>query len=224
MMPIEEINERLREARVKAGYKSPIDAARAFGWNEHTYKSHENGIRGIRPDAARKYARAFRVDVAWLLAGNSSVSRKPDLVSTVFTIPVVGEVAAGSFRASDWVPREEAAVPADPREGIHPDVQYALRVDGPSVNRRIADGMFAICARLDAYPGGPKHGQLVHVVRERGGLFEHTIKEIRFELGGVALWPVSDHPDHQEPTRMAANEEDTNVQIRGVVIGKYEPM
>lgn len=62
-------NERLIEARQRAGFATAADAAKAFGWSEPTYHSHENGSRGIRSDVAERYARAFQVTPEWLLFG-----------------------------------------------------------------------------------------------------------------------------------------------------------
>lgn len=62
-------NERLKQARTDRGFMSPTDAARAFGWNINTYRSHENGNRDISKSAAIKYAKAFSVSVDWLLTG-----------------------------------------------------------------------------------------------------------------------------------------------------------
>lgn len=63
------IADRLREARIEAGYKTATDAAKAFGWNENSYRSSENGQRAPGRATAVKYARAFRVAVDWLLTG-----------------------------------------------------------------------------------------------------------------------------------------------------------
>jgi hypothetical protein len=62
-----EPSERLKEARRRAGLAGPAEAAKKFGWNPNTYKSHENGERGIRQSAAERYARRLRVSPAWLL-------------------------------------------------------------------------------------------------------------------------------------------------------------
>ena len=65
-------NERLREARRKAGYKTPTEAARALkskGINQHTLISHENGNRPISRKAAALYGKVFNVDPGWLLFG-----------------------------------------------------------------------------------------------------------------------------------------------------------
>lgn len=72
---------RLRWARERAGYSSARAAAIERGWNENTYKSHEQGIRqaeGLKTATAEKYARAFRVSHAWLMTGTGD-PLKPDL-------------------------------------------------------------------------------------------------------------------------------------------------
>jgi len=61
--------ERLKEAREAAGYQNPTDAARAFGWKPSTYLGHENGSRGLRAEAAQRYAKAFSVNWLWLVGG-----------------------------------------------------------------------------------------------------------------------------------------------------------
>lgn len=66
------VSGRLRWARERAGFTSIRAAAIANGWNENTYKSHEQGIRqaeGLKEKHARKYARAFKVSLAWLSFG-----------------------------------------------------------------------------------------------------------------------------------------------------------
>lgn len=67
--PLAEPFQRLAHARRQAGYATASEAARAFGWNENTYRSHENGERGLRLDTAYKYAKAFRVEVDFILLG-----------------------------------------------------------------------------------------------------------------------------------------------------------
>lgn len=209
--------DRLRELRAKR-YATAVDAARAFGWNENSYKSHENGERGIRPHVAQKYAAAYGSTAAYILTGDDTRSAT---IQKVTSVPLRGIVAAGMFRPNDWVPEDTTTVPALVRNGIPPQKQYAVRVDGPSVNKRIADGSYAICADFDSYPGGAPPGGLVHVVHERAnGEVEHTLKEIRFTSAGPTLFPVSNHPDHQEPLPLRAADEET-IRIVGVVIGSF---
>ena len=63
------VAERLRLAREHAGFRHASDAARAYGWREPTYLSHENGTRGVPIEKAKQYARRFKVNPAWLLTG-----------------------------------------------------------------------------------------------------------------------------------------------------------
>ena len=60
--------ERLREARKRANFPTGAAAATAFGFKQVTYRSHENGTRGFSTEDAARYAKAFKVDAAWLLA------------------------------------------------------------------------------------------------------------------------------------------------------------
>jgi len=74
---------RLRWARERAGFTSIRAAALGFGWNENTYKSHEQGIRGsegLKTKHIERYARAFGVSEAWLATGKGD-PLKPDLTA-----------------------------------------------------------------------------------------------------------------------------------------------
>lgn len=62
--------ERLKKARELRGYATPTEAAEAFGWSAVTYRSHENGTRGLKPEVADRYAKALRVAAAWILYGD----------------------------------------------------------------------------------------------------------------------------------------------------------
>jgi hypothetical protein len=60
---------------------SPRAVADHFGWGRDTYKSHENGLRskrGLQPEDARKYARAFGVDPGWLATGYGRTFLSPE--------------------------------------------------------------------------------------------------------------------------------------------------
>ena len=79
---------RLKAIRQQRGFKSARDAARAYGWELSTYASHENGNRGIPPDAGIRYAQAFRFSIDWLYKGHSTeksvgISPVPDIAFKV---------------------------------------------------------------------------------------------------------------------------------------------
>ncbi len=70
---MEKIHERLKLARIKAGYPYPTHASRDFGWSEKTYYNHETGRSGIKLKDVIKYAKAFNIDQKWLLTGKGNL-------------------------------------------------------------------------------------------------------------------------------------------------------
>lgn len=61
--------ERLRIARLRAGFATAKEAAEAMGFPVSTYLAHENGSRGYPAKKAFTYARKFKVREQWLLYG-----------------------------------------------------------------------------------------------------------------------------------------------------------
>jgi len=72
---MDESNTRLREARKAAGFKSARAAALRYNWTPSTYASHENGQTPVPRDAAKAYAKAFKVSLAWLLDLEGAVNQ-----------------------------------------------------------------------------------------------------------------------------------------------------
>ena len=64
---------RLREARRRAGFQNAADAAERFGWPVIAYRSHENGIRGLKAHVAKKYAKAYKCSFPWLMTGEGLI-------------------------------------------------------------------------------------------------------------------------------------------------------
>lgn len=221
-----EPHDRLKQLRIAKGFSTAADAARAYGWPVTTYQAHENAARGIKKEAAIRYARAFGSSAGYILGVSNKIENGtiPGNLDAVINIPVLARVSAGAFRYDDGVEIEGFLVPAVPRRDIAASLQYSVLIDGPSVNKRIPDGAYAICAPFESYPGGAQHGQLVHVVRERSGLHEHTIKELRYTREGAILMPVSSDPRYQEEVELSTGEDGEIVRIQGVVIGAYQPL
>ena len=67
-----DLSDRLRDARQDAGFASAREAADALGVPPATYAAHENGTRGVKSDAVKRYARRFGVSVQWLMFGGTS--------------------------------------------------------------------------------------------------------------------------------------------------------
>lgn len=120
--------ERLRQARAKAGYRGPTDAAEAFGWNDVTYTSHENGARGIRPAIAERYAKAFRVLPEWILYGKELTPKKAQPTAPK-TIRVIGYVSSGATVHYYGERDEPAPIPA-PDSATESTVALEVHGDG----------------------------------------------------------------------------------------------
>jgi DNA-binding XRE family transcriptional regulator len=71
-----EISDRLKQARIRAGFRSASEAANNYGWTNSTYAAHENGTRGVKVEDAKKYALAFRTDPGYLLFGTETAKSK----------------------------------------------------------------------------------------------------------------------------------------------------
>lgn len=84
---MDEPGDRLKQARLAAGFKSIAAAAEAKGFHKQNLGDHEAGRRGIKPEHAEQYARAFKVSPEWILLGVDTKKRP--------TIQVVGYVGAG---------------------------------------------------------------------------------------------------------------------------------
>lgn len=69
---MDELHERLRQARQLASFDKATDAARAMGVGASTYLSHENGSRGVRLPALERYAKFFKVNLNWLVTGKGA--------------------------------------------------------------------------------------------------------------------------------------------------------
>lgn len=84
---MDELKDRLRSARVRAGYETGTDAAHALGISVSTYLGYENGDRAPGRTAAAKLARGFRISLDWLVTGRHQstdgrpVEDDPDWVS-----------------------------------------------------------------------------------------------------------------------------------------------
>jgi hypothetical protein len=88
--------ERLRQARINAGFKTAQHGARAVGKNPVTYTAHENGGRQFDADDAREYAAKFRVTPEHLLLGDErqSLGELDDLAPHSIGVPELDPLAS----------------------------------------------------------------------------------------------------------------------------------
>ena len=66
------MNERLRNARLAAGFVSATDAIDYCKWKGSTYRAHENGQNNFNAEYATRYGKAYGVSASWLLLGEVS--------------------------------------------------------------------------------------------------------------------------------------------------------
>jgi len=123
-------NERLKQARITAGYGTATDAAEALGVSRATYIGHENGQRGFRADAAEKYGRKFRVRAGWLMTGEEPMSKSTDRPELT-RVPL-----------DQWDPSAPDAEIDQDVAGYSPAHQYTPRIEGgrPEIDVRAGAG------------------------------------------------------------------------------------
>lgn len=172
---------RLREARQARGFGSAREAAIKFGWSVPTYTSHENGTRGLRIEAARRYAAAFRVSVAHLMGLGQTLATDG--------ISIRGSAAIGIWRDSSVVPFIQAASVRVPDLGAQRDARIAVEIADDSCNRAFNRGDYAICEPIDRPSWPALAGRLVYIERKRDKLVEASIR--RVDASGVRLTPYS---------------------------------
>ena len=163
--------QRLKIAREAAGFETAIDAARAFGWTEVTYRHHENGTRNFPKDKAITYAKAFKVSAEWLMLGTEG-SARPQL-------PIVGLVGAGSeiFPQDDGGRLDDVEAPPGLNSGA-----IAVIVRGDSMFPRYFDGDLLIYDEHVA--AKTANGQECVVALTDG---RKMVKVVRFRAGIVTL-------------------------------------
>ena len=141
----------------------------------------------------------------------------------VLRIPMLGDIQAGVWLEPKMVPDPEM-IPIVDSDGYDPKSLYALRVKGDSMDLYVKEGGYVIC--LNAYEAldGFRAGMVVHVERRRfgGEMIEATLKEVGFESGKMILIPRSSNKAH-EVIRPEDGERVETVEIRGLVVAKYEP-
>jgi DNA-binding XRE family transcriptional regulator len=83
-------HDRLRRARIEAGYPTAREFAAAAKVNMITYQHHENGRRELRPEIARLYAGLLNLTPGTLLYGEQLPMIEP--ISIVATVGMHGKI------------------------------------------------------------------------------------------------------------------------------------
>lgn len=207
--------QRLKQARKDAGM-TVEDVAEATGQSVETVRSHEKGARGVRPPVLSKYAKLYSVTVAFLTTGRRPISGSGVMGINSHGMAVVGTAQADVFRET-MMSTEIERIPVQYDITYAGSVQFALRVEGRSMDMLYPPGSYVICVVVE--DSAPRLGDHVIARRQRGGLFEFSLKELATDpkTGAPILLPKSTDPHHQTP--MAIGE--AGAEIVAVVIGAY---
>lgn len=167
-------SERLRQLRRDRGFATAAEAARAFGWSDVTYTSHENGTRGIRKDAAQRYAKAFGVSAGYILG----LQAASDKLTITEGLPILREAALGVWRDKMYSGSPTEGRISVPRGSTVPD-DYGVRITDSSVDKKFPVGSVAICRPLHSSEVETlSDGDFVVVKRDRNGLSETTVRRV----------------------------------------------
>lgn len=163
----------IRTAMREQGYNQ-ADLAELLGIDPTAVSKRLTGKRPFKLDEMRKIE-------AWL--GVPSADRTV-VGAAVQMVPIIGQVAAGSWREAIQQPLGHVPVPASEAENT-----IALRVHGDSMDLEIEDGGVVLVNLADKalFPG-----KLYVILNEEG---ETTFKQ--FEANPARLEPRSTNPAHR---------------------------
>lgn len=186
-------HERLRQARLEAGFPTATAAARAMGVAVPSYVHHENGTAGLSR-AGRRYATFYRVSYEWLMTGRGAMRDR-----RAISVPIIGLVGAGATVAS--IGDEGYVEPPCETEVPSPDEVMAFIVKGDSQYPRFLDGEIVLVGRDPVEPQRMV-GRLAMVQTPAGDRMLKIIKRGRRE----GRWTLSSHnaPDIENVEIMAA--------------------
>lgn len=205
---------RIRQIRSAKGLDTK-QLVKLIGTTHATVSRLETGRMQLTELWLDKISKALGVSISELFG---------DVVPAMATgLPVLGDVHAGVWREVDLGDEpKESPLPIgfDPS---YPNVtQFALRVQGESMNRIVRDGAYIVCVSWAELGRQPRDNELVVVERRRDGLVETTIKRIKNIGQEVFLMPDSDEPRWQQPIKLDGGLENDEIVITALVIGKYE--
>jgi hypothetical protein len=214
--------EKLRAARIKAGYTSAADACRAFGWSDNysTYVHHENGTRGSRgipKEWALRYVAAFKKTG---LSLSDLLGLKDDVEASIGLV-IDGAVEMGVWREQTLDGQErntrKLKVPPSKTKGE----RRALQVLDDSVNQAIAPGEYAIYRPLsEPHDLDALVGQLLFVECVIRKMVERSIRIASMAKDG-RLRLTAHSTNHKYDSAMMYPCAQGNVTILGCVVGKY---
>jgi phage repressor protein C with HTH and peptisase S24 domain len=198
-------HDRLRIARLQAGYKRMTDAVKALGWKQPAYKGHENGNAVYSYDAAKQYGEAYGVIPAWLYDDDyRGPMRWNEIAQGAASqlIPLAGYVAANG--EEHYITDYEAGDAGDFISASLQDIEVAYTVRGPSMLPRYRDGDIVLAGGQTSDPSQWLHHDVVVHVRGSNNRMLKTLKPGRNGLWSLkSINPVFDTIEDVELTWVA---------------------
>ena len=200
---LKSIAERLRRARINAGFERASEAARRFGWSYSRYMNYENGERAVPPKQAILYASAYGVTVDYIYFGKRDNLNQIDGTQALFSrmvrrIPLVAlENMSELKRIASGLEPATATVPVSSRESI-PDRGIFVEINDKSMSNSRESVSFEpgdkVLIDLDATPT-PSDFVLALVPSEQTALFRLYREVGRAEDGSIIVDLVPLNPN-----------------------------
>jgi transcriptional regulator with XRE-family HTH domain len=202
---IASIAERLRRARIGAGFQRAADAVRKFGWSYSRYMNYENGGRAIPPKQAILFASAYGVTVDYIYFGkdeflNRIETAAPLKLRSVRRIALValGNIAELQRIVSGLEPMMAVTIPVAGEDETFPEHVIFVEIEDKSMSSPTAPISFEpgdkALIDLDAAPA-PSEFVLALVPEERTALFRMYREVGRAEDGTMIVDLVPLNPN-----------------------------
>lgn len=180
--------KRLVEARKRASFSGPKAITEKFpSWNINNYKAHEAGRNGFGIADAKRYARAFKVNLNWLQFGIGNIDDADEEDIAIVDVPYLAWVSAGSMMREDIA--DEALGLLKVADLPSSGDWIALKVQGDSMDRISPPESIIFVDRKDRalVPNG------CYVIADIDG--NATYK--RYRSGPMRFEPVSTNSQHE---------------------------
>lgn len=199
---------RIRQLRKQLDLTQGEFADRMGGVTRGAVGNWELG-KGIKRDNLVRIAETFGSSVDWLATGNGQplAGDNPQLTTNLIRtgkmdqVQVTGFVKGGVWQDMTELGGDDGMHEFVPSSSDYPaEWQFALIVDGNSINRVANHGDRLVCLDLVKSRVDIQDGDLVIIERRRfgGQMVQRTAKRVRQTTRGYELWPDSTDPAHQE--------------------------
>lgn len=153
--------------------------------------------------------------------GTTNTNIALNTISTI-GIKVLGYVEAGVYKESEAFEIDEQETLNITPSGYDPKYLFGLIVNGNSMNKKFAPGTRLICVSIEDCPA-IENGKYVIAQRNRGGLYETTVKRFEIRKDG-SKWLIPESTDAKFQPIEIKGSEGEEIRILAIVIGCYQSL